>query len=197
MARCAIYTRVSTRDQNADLQVDELRQFAADRGFDVVGIYKDQGVSGKNTKRPEFSRMMSDARKGKFEVVLCWKFDRFSRSLRDLVNHLAEFKALNVDFISKQDGQDTTTPGGKLLFHIFAAIAEFERSVIGERTSAGMQAAKRRGRVLGRKAVPVKVQQQVHQLRQGGLSFRAIAKATGTSLPTVVKYAKGGDQPVG
>ncbi len=192
MARCAIYTRVSTRDQNADLQVDELRQFAADRGFDVVGIYKDQGVSGKNTKRPEFSRMMSDARKGKFEVVLCWKFDRFSRSLRDLVNHLAEFKTLNVDFISKQDGQDTTTPGGKLLFHIFAAIAEFERSVIGERTSAGMQAAKRRGRVLGRKAVPVKVQQQIHQLRRDGLSFRAIAKVTGGSLPTVVKYAKEG-----
>lgn len=197
-ARCAVYARVSTTDQNPDLQLTELGRYVSERGFELVGQYVDQGVSGTKKSRPELDRLMADARAGKIDVLVVWKFDRFARSLAHLVNSLAEFQQLGVDFISLKDGQDTTTPQGKLMFHVTAAFAEFERGLIVERVRAGMKAAKARGVHCGRRATPARVQAKIRQLRQEGLSFRAISKATGASLPTCVQYAKGATAaPVG
>lgn len=172
--KAAIYCRVSTDEQNPDLQLSELERMAEARGFEIVERYIDRGISGAKGRRPELDRLMTDARRGKFRAVLVWKLDRFARSLRHLVNALEELEGYGVDFVSHQDPVDTSTPSGRLLFQIIGAMAEFERSLIRERVTAGLRQAKKRGVKLGRRATEIDVARAL-ELRKEGATLRDIA----------------------
>ena len=124
--RVALYARVSTRDQDCEMQLSDLRRMAEARGVKLVGEYVDRGVSGTKDRRPELDRLMKDARRRKFDAVWCWRFDRFARSLRHLVTALDEFRALGIDFLAHQEAVDTSTPAGRMLFQVIGAMAEFE-----------------------------------------------------------------------
>lgn len=137
------YARVSTRDQNLDLQLDALRK----AGCTDTYIYKEE-ISGATRERPQLQKLREQIREG--DVVVVWKLDRLGRSLADLVHLVTEIQGKGAGLLSLNDKIDTTTPQGKLTFHIFAAIAEFEREIIRERTNAGLASARARGRKGGR-----------------------------------------------
>ena len=134
--------------------------------------------------------MMTDVRARKVDVVLVWAFDRFARSTSQPSTTLEEFEALGVDFVSCTQQIDTTTPTGKMVFGIFAVIAEFERSIIRERVKSGMAAAKARGKHVGRKPISMSKQNRARSMRSKGHSFRQIAKELGVSPGTVLNYTK-------
>ncbi len=183
--RVALYARVSTaRDQTPALQLDELRAVAKQRGWTVVGDYVDVGQSGGKERRPELDKMQDDVRRGRIDIVACWRFDRFARSVRHLVLALEDFRARGVEFVSLRDGIDTTTPAGRFGFHIIAAVAELERELIRDRTRAGLAAARRRGATLGRPKVVVNME-RFEELRRRGLSFREMAKELNASPATL------------
>lgn len=146
----AIYARVSTDKQAVGMQLSELRDFVKRSNWKIYKEYIDQGYTGANTQRPAFTDMINQARKRKFEILLFWKLDRLSRSLKDLINTLYELGHLGVDFISYDNNLDTSTPTGKLVFQIVGAVAEFEKDIIRERVKAGLENAKRKGKRLGR-----------------------------------------------
>ena len=189
--RAAIYARVSTSNhgQDATLQTRDQHQFAEARGWEVFDDYIDQGVSGSKDSRPELNRLMADARRRKFDIVLVWKLDRFGRSLRHLVNALAEFESLGIAFVSLSDNLDLSTPSGRLMFNIIGAMAEFERELIRERVRAGMKNAKAKGARIGRPRVTVDAS-QIARLRDSGASLREIAARLGVSLGTVAACSK-------
>src|SRR5208283_2747182 len=131
ITRVALYARVSTTNgQNPEMQLSELREYAARRGWTISGEYVDQGVSGAKESRPELNRLTADAHGRAFDAVLVWKIDRYGRSLKHLVNSLAELNAYGVAFGSFRDNLDLSTPSGRLMFQIIGAMAEFERSLI-------------------------------------------------------------------
>lgn len=183
MKSCALYARVSTLDQHAGMQLEELRRFATKR-FDEAIEYVDEGVSGIQRRRPALDRLLADARKRRFDVVLAWKFDRFARSLKHLIDALEEFRSLGIDFISLTEGIDTTTPSGQLLFHVVGAVAQFERDLISEHVCAGLAHARAMGRRIGRPPNAVDGE-AVRRLRAEGKSLRAIAAILNTSLSAV------------
>jgi DNA invertase Pin-like site-specific DNA recombinase len=148
--RVARYLRVSRHDQDTALQDDETGSFGKNRGWRIAETYKDQGISGAKDRRPSLDRMLADARRRKFDLVLVYKADRLFRSLRHMVTTLDELAALGVGFVSVTEPFDTSTPSGKLLLHIVSAMAEFERSLLIERVKSGVAAARRRGARLGR-----------------------------------------------
>src|SRR6516225_3194772 len=149
--RVAIYARVSTTNgQSPEMQLSDLREYASRRGWDVFAEYVDNGVSGARESRPELNRLMADAHTRHFDVVLCWKVDRFGRSLKHLVNALADLDAYGVAFVSLRDNLDLSTPSGRLMFAVIGAMAEFERELIQERVRSGIKAARARGKRLGR-----------------------------------------------
>jgi len=184
MTRAAIYARVSTADQNPDLQLDELERYADARGLSVVARFVDHGVSGAKSSRPELDALMAAAQLRKFDALLVWKLDRLGRSLHHLLTVAGEFEALGVDLIVLDDGIDTTTPAGKLFFQIRGAFAEYERALIRERTIAGVAAARRRGKRLGRPRVHVPLAQAQSLLDQG-LSVTSVAQGLGISRTTL------------
>ena len=184
--RCALYIRISTGDQNTDLQQNELREYSEFRKWDVVEIYSDT-MSGAKDKRPALDRLMADARRGKFDVVVVWRFDRFARSTSHLLRALEEFQSLGIDFVSLKESIDTSSPTGKMIFTVLAAVAELERSTIRERVIAGQKAAKRRGVRFGRPTVDVDTN-HVLKLRKDGLSWRAVAEATGVPKDTLIRH---------
>jgi DNA invertase Pin-like site-specific DNA recombinase len=181
--RVALYSRVSTSDQNTAMQVEELRAYCARRQWDIVEEFADEGVSGSKESRPALDRMMKAAKRRAFGAVLVYRYDRFARSLRHLVNALAEFDALGINFVSLHEGVDTSTPNGKLVFGIFASIAEFERSLIIARTKSGIEAARKRGAIIGRPRVTVNAE-QIRLLRSQGLSWDAVAIQPGIKRAT-------------
>jgi DNA invertase Pin-like site-specific DNA recombinase len=130
---CAIYGRVSKDEQNPEHQLKALETFASRQNYKVYDIYRDE-ITGKADSRPELNRLMFDSRKGLFDVVLIWKLDRLGRSLQHLLKIAEEWQKRGIDFISITQGFDTTTASGKLTFQILGAIAEFEHSLISERT---------------------------------------------------------------
>ncbi len=151
MTRAVIYARVSTADQSTDLQLHDLHEYTKARDFDVVAEYIDEAVSGARARRPGLDQLLADAHERRFDVVLTWKLDRLGRSLSHLIRLAETFEGLGIDLVSLKDpGLDTTTPHGKLIFSVMGAVAEFERSMIRERTRAGVAAARRRGKRLGR-----------------------------------------------
>ena len=188
MKRAAIYARVSTvdRGQDPETQLHQLREYANRRGFGIAEEFVDR-ASGTRSDRERFRRLVEAARRRQFDVVLVWRYDRFARSMRELVNALSEFESLGIDFISYSEGADTTTPQGKLLFGIMASLAEFERSLIAERVKAGMQRAKAQGKHTGRPALPSSKRRQIEELHRADpkRSLRSIAKEVKVAPETV------------
>src|SRR6202162_4151520 len=183
--RVGLYARVSTLNgQSPEMQLAELREYATRRRWKVFREYVDVGISGSKESRPKLNELMSDAHKRKIDAVLVWKIDRFGRSLRHLVNALADLDAYGVAFVSLRDNLDLSTPSGRLMFQIIGAMAEFERSLIQERVRAGLRNAKLKGKTLGRPRRIVNGDQMT-RLREQGASFREIAKVVGASPGTV------------
>jgi DNA invertase Pin-like site-specific DNA recombinase len=188
MKRICLYARVSTTNhqQDPELQLGELRTYAETRNLKITEEYIDLGVSGSKESRPALNRLIADARQRKFDAVLVWKLDRFARSLRHLVNALAEFESLGIAFVSLRDNLDLSTPAGRLMFQIVGAMAEFERALIQERVKAGLQNARNKGRRLGRPRVIVDASKIAH-LRASGASWRAISREMKLGLGTIFR----------
>jgi DNA invertase Pin-like site-specific DNA recombinase len=193
--RVALYARVSTlAGQNPEMQLVELREYAARRGWLVAEEYVDHGVSGAKESRPALNRLMADASQRKFDVVACWKLDRFGRSVKHVVTALADFEVLGIAFVSLKDNLDLSTASGRFMFQIIAAFAELERAIIAERVRSGLQNAVRRGKKLGRRPVAVD-KARIARLRANGTSLRAISAQLGLSLGTVHKAARAYENP--
>ncbi len=190
LTRVAIYGRVSTinHGQDVSMQTRELEQFAQARGWRLVDSYLDIGISGVKDKRPELDRLMADAHKRRFDVVCCWRFDRFARSVSHLLRALETFKALGIDFVSFSEQMDTSTPAGKMVFTVLGAVAELERSLIVERVKAGLRNARAKGKRLGRPRRIVD-NSRIAALRAEGLSWARIAERLGVGEGTVYRTA--------
>ncbi len=183
MKRAVIYTRVSTVDQHLETQLLDLRQMAAQRGLEIVQEYSDK-ISGAKTRRPGLDQMMTDGRRGKFDVVLVWASDRVARSVRHFLEMLDELNRLNVEFISFREQLDTAGPLGRAIVVIIGAIAELERSLIVERVRAGMRRAKLDGTRIGRTPLTLD-DEAIRQDRRLGKSLREIARGHRCSTATV------------
>lgn len=183
--RAALYARVSTsgHGQDVGLQLDELRQVAAQRGW-VASEFIDEGVSGSKDSRPALDRMLADARAGKLDVVAVWRFDRFARDTRHLLTAMEEFRALGVSFVSLREQIDTSTPMGKAMFTIVSAISELERDLNRERVVAGVRRAQAAGKHCGRPKVEMDLRPALAMLREGrGLKeVAAILKVSRATL---------------
>jgi len=183
--KVALYARVSTDDQRADLQLDALRQYAEKRGLTVNREYVDH-ISGAKASRPALDEMLTDARRGRFDAVVVWKIDRLGRSVAHLLTVLSELEALGVAFVSLQEAIDTGTPAGRMVFTFLGAVAEFERAIIGERVKAGIRAAQARGKRVGRPNAEFD-RERATQLKSEGLGVREIALTLGVSKSTVAR----------
>jgi DNA invertase Pin-like site-specific DNA recombinase len=185
--RAAIYLRVSTDGQTVDNQRLELEEAAVRAGWEIVGIYDDNGISGAKSRehREAFDQLCKDATRRKFDVVMAWSVDRLGRSLQDLIGFLEELHALSVDLYLHQQGIDTTTPGGKMMFQMMGVFAEFERSMIRERVLAGLKRAKAQGKTLGRPKVSSDTENAVLAARADGTGKRKIARQLGVGVSTV------------
>jgi DNA invertase Pin-like site-specific DNA recombinase len=166
------------------MQLRELREYAERRGWTVIEEYIDHGVSGAKASRPALNRLMADAQRRKIDSVLVWKLDRFGRSLRHLVNAIAELESLGVAFVSLRDNLDLTTASGRLMLHVISAMSEFERTLIQERVRAGLRNAVAKGKKLGRPRVFVN-EDKIEALRASGASWRVVAEKLGLGVGTV------------
>lgn len=188
--KVALYTRVSTGEQKTDLQLMDLKDYVRKRGYTIYNTYEDV-ISGATKERKALDLLMSDAKKRKFDIVLVWKFDRFARSLKMLVDGLALFQELGIDFISYKENIDTTTSMGKLIFNINSAYAEFERDIIRDRVKAGVKAKREKTNgVWGRRNVSDSIQTQIQELINQGVSIRNVARQLNVAKGTVQKYMK-------
>ncbi|MFT6742483.1 MAG: DNA invertase Pin-like site-specific DNA recombinase [Paraglaciecola sp.] len=180
------YARVSTKDQSLNLQEDALTKSGCEK------IYSEH-ISGAKSDRPELEKLIQQLRDG--DIIVVWKLDRLGRSLRDLVNLISRFQDMGVGFKSLQDNIDTTTPAGKLTFHLFAALAEFERDIISTRTKAGLEAARARGRVGGRpKGLSKKAQDKARLAEslytENKRSIKEICDHLDITKPTLYRYLR-------
>ena len=197
MKRAALYVRVSTPDQHVESQLYDLRELAAQRGFEVVHEYEDRGVCGKKARRPGLDLLMADARRKKFSVVLVAAFDRIARSTRNFLQVIDELDSMGIEFISRRENVDTSGPMGRLFVTIISAIAELERSLVVDRVKSGMRRAKLEGRQIGRARLDVN-REQVVQDRRSGMSLTQVAKKHGISRASVcrlMKEARGNSLP--
>ncbi len=189
--KVALYARVSTTDkgQDPELQLGPLRDYAGAREWTTYQEYVDNGISGAKERRPALDQLMAGARQRLFDAVLVWRFDRFARSTRHLINALHEFRHLGITFISHQENFDTSSPVGEAMFAVIGAMGQLERDIIRERIKAGVALARTRGKQLGR---PRKVfhRDQVEQLRSEGLSFRKIGKQLGISPALALRLSR-------
>jgi DNA invertase Pin-like site-specific DNA recombinase len=184
MKRVAVYARVSTNSgQNPEMQLQEVRQYCTRREMTIVREYVDKGISGSRERRPALDQLLMDCQRRAVDCVVVYRYDRFARSLRQLVNALEEFRSLGIDFISLHEGVDTSTPNGRLVFGIFASIAEFERELIRDRVRSGLALAKSHGQQLGRPRVLVE-RLRIASLRKEGHSWAVICKPLGISKGT-------------
>ncbi len=183
------YARVSTDEQvksgSLQQQIDKIKQYCELHNHELLELFVDAGVSALS-QRPEWERLMHKARNRECEAVVVTKLDRWGRSVKDLVTSIDELKSLGIHFISIGDNIDTSTPNGRLLFHILSAFAEFEREIIRERMQAGRERAKAEGKLLHRpkKKLPLKEIKRLYC--EVGLSATAIAKLLGVSTNTIL-----------
>jgi putative DNA-invertase from lambdoid prophage Rac len=184
--RAAVYARVSTVDQEPENQLQEVRRYVQAREWTAVE-YVDRGVSGAKDRRPALDDLVRDARRRRFDVLVCWRLDRLGRNLKHLITLLDELQALGIAFVSLAEGIDATTPAGKLQMHILGAIAEFERERIRERVLAGLQRARTQGKRLGRPQVrpPLERLQRV-----AGLPAHIAAERLGVSRSTIKRWRR-------
>lgn len=186
--RTAIYARVSTLDQDPEMQLRELRAYAKHRRLTITDQFIDR-VSGTRDDRPELDRLWQQVRAGKIDTVLVWKFDRFARSTKQLIFALEEFQHLGVAFISITEQIDTGSPMGKAMFTVISAIAEVERSLIAERVRAGIAKARAQGKPHSRPRTDEKMVREIKQLRKQGKSVREVARQLGVPRSTVQDYS--------
>ena len=188
MKRAALYSRVSTYDQNPQTQILDLRQMATQRGYEVVAEFTDK-ISGTKSKRPGLDQMMADARRGRFDVVMTWACDRIARSTRHFLEVLDELSRLKIEYVSFRENIDTGGPLGRAIVVIIGAVAELERNLIIERVRAGMRRARLEGQHIGRNPLVLDnlaIQQDRHQ----GQSIRQIAKGHRVSTATVQRVLR-------
>jgi DNA invertase Pin-like site-specific DNA recombinase len=187
-SKVAIYTRVSTFDQHPEMQDGELTEYVKRRGWSLHKIYSDKGVSGTLERRPALDALLEDCRRKKVDIVVVWKFDRFARSLKQLLNALELFRSLGIGFVSLTEAIDTSLPHGEMLFQIIGAIAQWERALIVERVKAGLQHARSQGKVLDRPPLRRLTSKDIAALRsertKTKLPFRMLATKFGISVWT-------------
>ena len=190
--RAAIYARVSTLEQEPENQLDQLRSYVEARGWSATE-YVDRGVSGAKDRRPALDELVKDAKRRKFDVLVCWRLDRLGRSLRHLILLLDDLYAIGVAFVSTE-GIDATTPAGRLQLHVLGAIAEFERARIAERVKAGLVRARSQGKRLGRPTLTVPME----RLRDvEDLTHSEAANSLGVSVSTVRRWRRVVQKPSG
>ena len=190
--KIAIYTRVSTDKQTDESQLNELREFCARRGWIKITEYRDV-ISGAKFSRQGLDQLMTDVRRGRLDVVICFKLDRLGRSLPHLAQIVGELTAHRVALVCPSQGIDTSgmNPASQLQLNILMAIAEFERSIIRERVTAGLKASKANGTKLGRPSTLADHGPAVSRLRAEGLGVRAISRELGIPVSSVHKLVKG------
>jgi len=188
MKRAALYLRVSTVDQHPETQVHDLRLMAAQRGYEIFREYTDR-ISGTKAKRPGLDAMMSDARRGRFDVVLVWASDRIARSVKHFLDVLDELNRLNIEYVSFRENIDTGGPLGRAIVVIIGAVAELERNLIIERVRAGMRRARLEGRHIGRNRLELD-HAGIQRDRGQGQSLRQIAKGHSISTATVQRVLR-------
>jgi DNA invertase Pin-like site-specific DNA recombinase len=192
MKRIALYLRVSTGDQTIENQQRDLREAAERRGWEIAQVYRDEGISGAKgrDKRPAFDRLHKAIVRREIDLVAAWSVDRLGRSLQDLVAFLAEVQAAGVDLYLHRQGLDTSTPAGKALFQMMGVFAEFERSMIVDRTKAGLRRALAQGKTLGRPRVAVEIEARVRASLAEGTGILKTARLVGCGVGTVQRIAK-------
>ena len=191
--RVAVYARVSTDGQTVENQLQELDRVAKREGWEVVEVFQDRGISGAKGRegRPAFDRLCKGVVRGEFDLVAAWSVDRLGRSLQDLIGFLNELHSKKVNLYLHQQGLDTSTPAGKMLFQMLGVFAEFERAMIQERVRAGLKRAKAAGKTLGRPRTTSAVEAQIRILRQQQrLGVRKIAKQLGVGNGTVARVLR-------
>ena len=189
MKRAAVYVRVSTVDQHPETQLCDLRQNAAQRGLQIVQEYVDHGFCGARARRPALDRMMEDARRHKFDVLLVWSCDRLARNTKHLLQTLDELNGMGISFLSQREAIDTEGPLGRAIIVIVSAMAELERCIIIERVRAGMRRARLEGRQIGRSRLDMNREQIVHD-RRSGMSLTQVAKRHNISRASVCRLMK-------
>jgi DNA invertase Pin-like site-specific DNA recombinase len=189
MKKAALYVRVSTPDQHVESQLYDLRELAAQKGYEIVHEYADRGICGKKARRPGLDALMADARRKKFSVVLVAAFDRIARSTRNFLQIIDELDGMGIEFISRREGVATGDAMGRLFMTIISAIAELERSLVVERVKSGMRRAKLEGRQIGRARLDIDREQVVLD-RRGGMSLTQVAKRHSISRASVCRLMK-------
>jgi DNA invertase Pin-like site-specific DNA recombinase len=184
VVKAALYARVSTFDQEPENQLAELRQYVAARGW-TAAEYIDKGISGAKDRRPALDQMLADARRRRFDVLVCWRLDRLGRNLKHLITLVEDLQSVGVAFVSLGEGIDCTTPAGRLQLHVLAALAEFERARIAERVKAGLSRVRAAGGRLGRPRATLDADAVA---RTAHLSVREAAKALGVSASLVQRH---------
>ena len=184
--RVALYARVSTDKQTCENQLKELRSIADRMQYIIVDEFIDEGISGATSSRPSLDALMKSATQRRFDMVMCWSIDRLGRSLQNLIEILNELQSLKVDLFFMQQGMDTSTSAGRMMFSIFGALAEFERNLIRERVIAGQQRAISQGVKMGR---PTKMndgmKNAIKLLRERGIGIKQIARELKIGIGTV------------
>src|SRR5208283_5871437 len=175
------------------VQTREMKEYCPRRGWTVVDEYIDVGISGNKEKRPELDRLLCDAHRRRFDVVVVWRFDRFARSVSHLLRALETFQTLGIEFVSLSEQLDTSTPTGKMVFTVLGAVAELERSLIAERVRAGLRNARAKGKRLGRPRSVVDAS-RVEALRSQGLGWKRIAAELGIGVGTLYRLPLGGSK---
>ena len=193
--RAALYVRVSSGEQHTEMQERALREYVQRRGWALHKIYRDKGISGATTTRPGLEELLKDCRRRSIDVVVVWKFDRFARSLKNLIAGLELCRALCIDFVSVTEAVDTSLPAGEMLFQMIGAVAQFERSLIAERVKAGLANARANGKILGRPPLRKLTGKEITNLRRqrehGKMTFRFLAKTFGVSVWTAHRLCAG------
>ncbi len=190
LKRAAIYARVSRADQRSALQRDEAFELIHRRGWELVETFGDDGASGASSARPQLRELLEAAKRRRFDVLVVWRTDRLFRSLRELLNTLAELDALGVGFVSVTEPFDSTTPTGRLMMQIVGAFAEFERQAMIERTRAGMAAARARGARIGRPRRELDLD-RARALRANSTTWEAISRELGVGQRTIRRALSG------
>lgn len=192
MKTVALYLRVSTKEQTTENQRLELERVAAAKGWLISEVYEDQGVSGAKgrEKRPAYDRLLKDAVRSKFNVVMAWDVSRLGRSLSDLVRALEDLQANKVDLYLHQQAMDTTTPSGRALFQMCSVFAEFERSIISERVRSGLNRARNNGISLGRPKLSVS-HEAIFTDHVSGMTYREMSRKYGVSIGSISKICSG------
>ena len=188
MKRAVLYLRVSKHEQTIENQRIELERVAAARGWKIVSVFKDEGISGSFGRgvRKQYDAMLKGGVRAEYDVVMAWDVSRLSRSLKDLVQTLAELHHCNIDLYLHQQAIDTTTPAGKAMFQMCGVFAEFERSILSERVKAGLNRAREEGKVLGRPIKVVNVK-KILEDRGNGMTYRQMASKHSISAGKLFK----------